>query len=287
MSGTLYIVSTPIGNLEDITLRALRVLREVSLICAEDSRVTRKLLSHYDIHTPQLSLHDHSLPARLEAVAVRLEAGDDVAVVTDAGTPGISDPGFQIVRLCVERGIPVASVPGACAAIAALSISGLPLARFVFQGFLSRQRSERLGTLRAIRDDDRCTVIYEAPTRVRATLDEIIAELGPERPMAVAREITKRFEEVVRGTAAEVAGRLAESAPRGEFVLIVGPSVLPGPGERAATVDPMQEVMRQVAQGASLRDAVRATASSHGVPRRELYARALRELVPPSADPNT
>ena len=216
----LYVVATPIGNLEDVTLRALRVLREVDVIAAEDTRRTRKLLARYEIHTPLTSYHEGNERAKAEALAQRLEAGDSVALVSDAGTPTISDPGYRLVRAAADKGLPVTPVPGASAAVAALSVCGLATDRFVFQGFLPSRRGRRKEKLQELREDPRTAVYYEAPRRVRDTLSDMREVLG-DRAALVGRELTKAHEELLRGTLSELAERLDRDAPRGEFVIVV------------------------------------------------------------------
>lgn len=224
MAGTLYICSTPIGNLGDITLRALEVLREVDLIVGEDSRRTRKLLSHYEIHTPFLpSLYEGVERRRVGKVLGALEEGKDVALVTDAGTPLISDPGYPLVRAAVEAGIRVVPVPGPSAALAALVASGLPPDRFLFLGHLPRRAGRRRRALEELAQIPYTTVFYESPHRVLVTLEEL-ARMYPHRPLVLARELTKVHEEFIRGTCVEVLQRVKERGGlRGELVLVLGP----------------------------------------------------------------
>ena len=212
-SGTLFVVATPIGNLEDITLRALRVLKDADLIAAEDTRVTRKLLAHFDIHTPLTSYHQHTEARKVEWIVEQVARGRRVALVSDAGTPGISDPGDELITACIEAGLDVVVVPGPSAVIAALVASGLPARRFAFEGFLPRAAGERRARLEALRSEERTLLFYEAPSRVLATLEAIYQVLG-DRRVAVAREMTKRFEEVVRGRASEALGTSANTRPR-------------------------------------------------------------------------
>jgi 16S rRNA (cytidine1402-2'-O)-methyltransferase len=218
--GTLYLVATPIGNLEDITLRALRILKQVALIAAEDTRRTRHLCAHYGIATPLESYHAHSGPGKVEALLRRLLQGQDVAVVSDAGTPGISDPGEELVRLAVAAGVPVVPIPGPNAALAALTASGLPAAAFRFLGFLLARPGPRAAALQRLAEAQETLVLYEAPHRLRKTLAAMIAAWGPDRPLVVGRELTKKFEEFVRGTLAEVAAHFETHEPRGEFCLV-------------------------------------------------------------------
>jgi 16S rRNA (cytidine1402-2'-O)-methyltransferase len=219
-AATLYVVATPIGNLEDISLRALRVLREVALIAAEDTRRTRALLARHGISTPLTSYFEHNKLRRGPELVARLAAGQSVALVTDAGTPGISDPGFHLVRLARDAGIPVVPVPGPSAAIAALSAAGIPGDRFVFEGFLPVKPGRRRSRLRELAALGRPLVIYESPHRLRATLEAVAEVFGPAE-VVVARELTKQFEEFRRGTAAELLAALPAGGVRGEITLIV------------------------------------------------------------------
>jgi 16S rRNA (cytidine1402-2'-O)-methyltransferase len=218
--GTLYVVATPIGNLDDITLRALRVLGEVALVACEDTRRTRRLLSHFDIHVPVTSYFEHNKMTRGEAILRALRAGRSVALVTDAGTPGISDPGFLLVRQARADGIRVVPVPGASAVIAALSAAGEPADRFVFEGFLPVKAGRRLTRLRALRALGTTVVCYESPHRIVATLAAVALVWG-EAEIVVARELTKQFEEIVRGPAAVLRERWAEGPVRGELTLVI------------------------------------------------------------------
>ena len=217
--GTLYIVPTPIGNLEDITLRALRVLREVDLIAAEDTRTTGRLLAHFEIKTPLISYHEHNKLARLDAILQALQEGD-VALVSDAGTPGLSDPGYELIQAAVEAGIPVVPLPGASALLPALVASGLPTDHFLYLGFLPRRASKRRAALESVREHPYTLVFYEAPHRLLETLADLADVLG-DRRVAVARELTKLHEEIWRGTLTGALERFRERPPRGEITLIV------------------------------------------------------------------
>ena len=219
--GTLYLVPTPVGNLEDITLRALRILKEVDLILAEDTRTSGMLLKHYEIKNRLCAHHKFNEHQTAEAFAARIEAGENVALISDAGTPAISDPGFMLVRACAARGVRVECLPGATAFVPALVSSGLPCARFTFEGFLP-QKKGRASRLEALREETRTMIFYESPFRVVKTLHQFLETFGPERPMAAAREISKLYEECVRGTVAEVLAHFSEHEPKGEFVLLVG-----------------------------------------------------------------
>ena len=219
MSGTLYIVSTPIGNHEDITLRAVRVLGEVSLVAAEDTRTSGNLLRHLGISTPMVSYHSHNEHHRSGGLLEKLEGGANVAVVTDAGTPGISDPAYVLIRGAIDRGIPVVPIPGPSAVLPALVVSGLPTDRFLFEGFLPLKKG-RQTKWRTLALEERTIVVYESPHRVRAAVDEILEYLG-DRRIAVVRELTKKFEEVLRGRASEVRTELHLREPRGEYVIVI------------------------------------------------------------------
>ena len=220
MSGTLFVVATPIGNLEDVTLRALRVLKEVDVIACEDTRRTRALLSHFDIHTPTVSYFEHNKLVRGPQLLRQLTEGRSVALVTDAGTPGISDPGFMLVRDARAAGVSVVPVPGPAAVAAVLSAAGIPADRFVFDGFLPIKPGRRVNRLTALRELDTTIVLYESPHRILATLDAIATVFG-EREIVVAREVTKQFEEIVRAAAAAHHERLAAAGVRGEFTIVI------------------------------------------------------------------
>lgn len=216
----LFVIPTPVGNLEDITLRALRLLREVNLILAEDTRTTSVLLHHYDIHTPMLSHHKFNEHQTVDAIVERLQKGESVALVSDAGTPAISDPGFLLVRACVAADIEVECLPGATAFVPALVDSGLPCDRFCFEGFLP-QKKGRQTKLTELAAETRTMIFYESPFRVLKTLEQLVACLGNDRKASVSREISKKFEETVRGTLAELVQHFKEHPPKGEFVIVV------------------------------------------------------------------
>jgi 16S rRNA (cytidine1402-2'-O)-methyltransferase len=220
VSGTLYVVATPIGNLEDVTARALRVLKEVDVVACEDTRRTRALLTRFDIHTPTVSYYEHNKLSRGPQLLRQLAEGRSIALVTDAGTPGISDPGFLLVRDARAEGVRVVPVPGASAVAAALSAAGVPADRFVFDGFLSVKPGRRLNRLKALRDLETTVVLYESPHRIVATLTAI-GEVFGDTPIVVARELTKQFEEIVTAPAAAHLERLAAGPVRGEFVVVI------------------------------------------------------------------
>jgi 16S rRNA (cytidine1402-2'-O)-methyltransferase len=262
---SLYVVATPIGNLEDISLRALRVLREASLIAAEDTRKTKRLLNAYDIKTPLTSYYEHNKLAKLETILAGLEKGD-VALVSEAGMPGISDPGYELIAEAARRGVPVVPVPGANAAVTALAASGLPTDRFTFAGFLPSRAAARRKALAGLADEPGTLVLYEAPHRVAAALGDILTVLG-DRRLAVCRELTKLHEEVFRGTVQEAVRRF--TAPRGEFTLVVE-----GRGSRARpamTADIAGRLDQLRRGGATAREAVAAVAGATGLSRKELY----------------
>lgn len=267
----MYLVATPIGNLGDITVRALDILRRADLIACEDTRVTRKLLSHYGIDAPTTAYHDHNASAALPGLIKRLQKGEIVALVSDAGTPLISDPGYRLVQACVAEDISVVTVPGAVAAVAALTVSGLPTDSFMFAGFLPAKQSARRHRLDQLADVPAALVFYEAPRRVPAALADMAERLG-DRPAAVVRELTKVYEEVQRGTLAELSARFEKSGPpRGEVVLVVGP-----PAPRAALDDRAVDALLEPALAKmSLRDAVDHVAAASGRQRRDVYQRAL------------
>jgi len=274
-SGTLYVVGTPIGNLEDVTLRALRVLREVDLIAAEDTRVTRKLLARYELHTPITSYHQNSPPAKLASLVRRLRQGANIAVVSDAGMPGISDPGAELIAACLAAGVAVVAVPGPTAVMTALVVSGLAGERFAFHGFLPSRKAARRRALQGLRERAETLVFYEAPHRLQTCLADM-QEIFGDRRAAAARELTKVHEEVVRGRLSELAAHFAAAKPRGEITLIVegagAPAAQPRDFDAAGA-----EVRRLVGEGTSLRDAARQVAAATGLPRGRLYQAALEE----------
>jgi 16S rRNA (cytidine1402-2'-O)-methyltransferase len=219
-NGILYIVSTPIGNLDDITLRALQILRNVGLIAAEDTRRTRKLLSHFDIHTPLVSYFEGNEWRRLDKLLSHLRGGKEIALVSDAGTPGISDPGYRLIHHAIENGIPVIPIPGPSAVIAALSISGLPTDRFTFIGFLPRRGGKRRKLLEKLRDLDDTSILYESPYRLPGTLEDVLGVCG-DRKIVVTRELTKAFEEVIRGRLSDVIDILRDRTIKGEITIVL------------------------------------------------------------------
>jgi len=270
--GTLYVIATPIGNLEDLTFRALRILREVDLVAAEDTRHSRKLFSHYGIGTPLTSFFQHNEAGKLERIIDDLHQGKSVALISDAGTPAIADPGFLLVRRCREEGIPVAAVPGPSAVVSALSIAGLPTDRFAFEGFLPPRTKGRRETLRRLRQEQRTTVFYEAPHRLAAALKDLVAELGEEREVAVARELTKIHEELYRGTAAAALEHFGSEKVRGEIVLMVAPAAEEQADGSEVSAGALEESLRKLsAEGLPPRQAVKQAAKEFGLPRDEVY----------------
>ncbi len=271
--GALYIVATPIGNLEDITLRALRILKEVDLIAAEDTRHTQKLLSKYDIHTPLTSYHDHNKEEKAPVLVAQILEGKNVALVSDAGTPGISDPGYFLINLAVDQKISVVPIPGATAAIAALSVSGLPTDSFVFEGFLPAKHVARLKRLQELAKEERTIIFYEAPHKIIKTVEDMLSIFG-DRNAVVTRELTKIHEETVRGTLSEVLERLKQGTIKGEFTITVH-----GASESAkqADMDP-KEYLRNLMlhRGLTKKDAIVVAAKELGIPRKEVYKESLK-----------
>ena len=274
MSGTLYLVATPIGNLGDFSPRAVETLNQVDFIAAEDTRVSVKLLNHFQIKKPLVSYHEHNHVTAGQSILSRLEAGESCALVTDAGTPAISDPGEDLVRLCAQAQVPVIAIPGCCAGISALAVSGLPTGRFVFEGFLTVNKKSRRERLEVLKAEERTMIFYEAPHKLLTTLEDLSAAFGPERQVALCRELTKLHEETRRTTLGEAAAWYRETAPKGEFVLVVAGA----PPRQAAAVS-LEEAVSQVlvlrAQGMRLKDAAKEVAEHTGLSKNELYAAAL------------
>lgn len=271
MSGTLYIIGTPIGNMEDITLRQLRMLEEVDFICAEDTRVTLKLLNHYEIKKQLVSFHEHSSAADAEQIIGRLAAGESCGVVTDAGMPCISDPGEVLVKLCAEKGIDVKVVPGPSAVVSAVALSGLGARRFMFEGFLPVPKKERAERLELLRGETGLMVFYEAPHKLRQTLGDLAEFFGGDRRIALCRELTKIHEEVLRLTLSEACSYYSENEPKGEFVLVLeGAS---GAEDGGITIDQaLEQVRRLVDMGERPVDACKAVAKESGLRKSDIYA---------------
>jgi 16S rRNA (cytidine1402-2'-O)-methyltransferase len=266
--GHLYVVSTPIGNLEDITLRALRILREASLIAAEDTRTTKRLLDHFDIGTPLTSYHEHNKLSKLDAILSALQTGD-VALVSDAGTPGLSDPGYDLIRAAIDHAIPVIPLPGPSALLPALVSSGLSADSFLYLGFLPRKTSLRRDAIRSIAAFPYTLVLYEAPHRLLETLADLFDVLGP-RPIAIARELTKLHEEIWRGTVDTALTYFGQSEPRGEFVLVIAGA--PNLPEQVWTEEQVKEALAmRLAAGEPRSTAARAVADEARWPRRVVY----------------
>ena len=272
--GRLIVCATPIGNLEDASPRLARALAEADLIACEDTRQTRKLLAHLGVTTRMTSYHEVGEKERAKELAERVATGLRLALVSDAGTPAVSDPGYHLVAACVERGVTVEVVPGPSAALAALVVSGLPTDRFVFEGFPPRRPGQRDRRLAELATEPRTMVFFEAPHRVLATLDAMVAAFGPDRPAAAVRELTKVHEQVLRGPLGTIRDELAGQGPRGELTLVVGGA----PAGGAAQANPATlaaEVATMVEAGTSTRDAVTAVAEATGAPRRRVYQAVL------------
>ena len=274
MAGTLYLVATPIGNLGDLSPRAVETLAGADFIAAEDTRVSVKLLNHFDIKKPLVSYHEHNRATAGQAILTRLLGGETCALVTDAGTPAISDPGQELVALCAENGVTVQAIPGCCAAITALAVSGLDTRRFTFEGFLPSGKKERRTALEELTGEVRTMVFHEAPHRLRAALADMAEVLG-DRPIALCRELTKLHEETVRTTLAQAAAYYAANEPRGEHVLVVaGRAKQQGP--QLTLEQGVERVLRLREDGMRMKDAVRQVADDTGLSRNDLYDAALK-----------
>lgn len=273
---TLCLVPTPIGNLSDISPRARQALADADFIAAEDTRVALRLLNHLELKKPLVSYYEHNKEGSGPKIVARILTGQRCALVSDAGSPAISDPGEDLVRLCAEAGIPVTAIPGPCAAITALSISGLPTGRFCFEGFLSTNKKSRQAHLDGLRSETRTMIFYEAPHKLTTTLADLSAAFGAERRISLCRELTKLHEEVLRTTLGEAAAYYAEHAPRGEFVLIVEGAAPLAP-EAVSEADALEAVRALIGQGLSRKDAVRRVSEQTGIPKNELYNAAVRE----------
>ena len=273
MAGVLYIVATPIGNLEDVTLRALRVLKEVDLIAAEDTRHTQKLLSHYDIRTPLTSYHEHNERTKARQLVERLLQGQNIALVTDAGVPAISDPGYRIIIEAISAGIQVTPIPGPSALTAVLSVSGLPTDRFVFEGFLPAKKKQRRDRLEALRGETRPLVCFEAPHRLLESLRDIHELLG-DREVVVAREVSKVYEEFLRGLASEMIDKLAGREIRGELTLVIKGSAGESPISEALL---SAEIRKLKGEGMRVKEIAELLSERYGYSKKEIYRLALEQ----------
>lgn len=271
MSGIFYIIGTPIGNMEDITLRQLETLKNVDFVCAEDTRVTMKLFNRYDIKKPLVSFHEHSSPAAAEGIISRLAAGESCGIVTDAGMPCISDPGEVLVRMCAENNIEVRAVPGPSAVVTAVALSGLPASRFTFEGFLPVPKKQRTERLEQLHSETGLMVFYEAPHKLRGTLADLSGFFGSDRKISICRELTKIHEEVLRFTLGEAVEYYSVHEPRGEYVLVVQGT----DGNTSSQLTPeeaMKQVEKLVAMGERPVDACKAVAKECGMKKGDLYS---------------
>ena len=276
MSGTLYLVATPIGNLGDFSPRAVETLERVDFIAAEDTRVSIKLLNHFEIKKPLVSYHEHNTVSAGQSILARLLSGESCALVTDAGTPAVSDPGEDLVRLCAENGVEVLSIPGCCAAVNALAVSGLPTRRFTFEGFLTVNKKDRRKHLESLKNEERTMIFHEAPHKLLNTLEDMTEAFSESRRISLCRELTKLHEETRRCTLGEAVAYYTENAPKGEFVL-----VLEGAEPREETAVSLEDAVAQVlelkAQGMRLKDAAKEVAAHTGLSKNDLYAAALEK----------
>ena len=280
MQGTLYLCATPIGNLEDMTFRAVRVLKEADLIAAEDTRNSIRLLNHFEIHTPMTSYHEYNKFDKGRELVARLQKGENIALITDAGMPGISDPGEELVKMCAEAGITVTALPGACACVTALTLSGLGTRRFAFEAFLPSDKRERRTVLEGLKDETRTIVLYEAPHRLVRTLEELLETLGNRR-MSVCRELTKKHETIFRTDLENALAHYQAEEPRGECVLVLeGKTAEELQKEKQDAwkeMTPEEHVSMYEAQGIARKEAMRLAARDRGVSRREIYQALLSE----------
>ena len=275
MTGTLYLCATPIGNLEDMTFRVVRTLKEVDLIAAEDTRNSIKLLNHFDIHTPMTSYHEYNRIEKAHVLVEKLKEGQNIALITDAGTPGISDPGEDLVRICQEEGVPVTSLPGACACVTALTLSGLPTRRFCFEAFLPAEKKDRQQVLAELKEESRTMIIYEAPHRLVKTLKELGQVLGEDRRLTVCRELTKKHETAFTTTFAEAVSYYEGNEPKGECVLVAeGKSremirrEEQGKWEQMSIPEHMEYYLNQ---GMEKKEAMKCVAKDRGIGKRDVY----------------
>lgn len=279
-TGTLYLCATPIGNLEDITYRVLRTLKEVDLIAAEDTRSSIRLLNHFEIKTPMTSYHEYNKIEKAYQLVAKMREGKNIALITDAGTPGISDPGEDIVRICYEEGIPVTSLPGAAACITALTMSGLPTRRFAFEAFLPKDKKEHQAVLEELKTETRTIIIYEAPHHLVRTLQELSDTLGGERRLTICRELTKRHEEKLQMTLADSLSYYEVNEPRGEYVLIIaGRSREEMKKEEQAGWEALsleEHMAHYESQGIDRKEAMKRVAKDRGVSKRDIYQALLK-----------
>jgi 16S rRNA (cytidine1402-2'-O)-methyltransferase len=284
MSGTLYLVATPIGNLGDFSPRAVETLNSVDFIAAEDTRVSIKLLTHFGIKKPLISYFEHNRILSGEKIIARLLSGESAALVSDAGMPAISDPGEDLVRLCSENGVPVVVIPGPCAAVSALALSGLPSQRFTFEGFLSTSRKARSEHLESLRYEERTMIIYEAPHKLCTTLEDLRAVFGGDRQISLCREITKLHEETIRGTIDEAISIYKEKPPKGEYVLVIRGKAL-----RAGPSVTLEQALERLGfyrdEGNSLKQAARFASQDTGFSKNELYNLALEYMTEEKENP--
>jgi len=276
MAGTLYLVPTPIGNLGDISQRMADTLAQADFIAAEDTRVSIKLLNHLGLKKPMVSYHRHNTETGGQAVISRLMAGENCALVTDAGMPAISDPGEELVAECAALDIPVVVIPGPCALVAALAVSGQPTGRFTFEGFLPMNKKNRKAHLESLRKEERTMIFYEAPHKLCATLEDLSRAFGEDRPISLCRELSKLHEEVIRTTLGEAVERYEAQQPKGEFVLVVR-GAQPQEEQEVTLEDGLAMVERLREQGLSMRDAVKQAAKDLGLPRNQLYELAVSQ----------
>lgn len=273
-ASTLYLVATPIGNLSDISERALKVLSEVDFIAAEDTRNSLRLLTHFGITKPLISYYEHNKKERGEEIIERLRSGQTCALITDAGTPAISDPGEDLVRLCAENGIVVTAIPGACAMVNALALSALSTSRFVFEGFLPIQKKERKERLEVLRSEERTFILHEAPHKLKTTLEDLAKTLGEDRKIALCRELTKLNEEIIRTTIGEACELYNSREPRGEYVLVIegGNGAVHTENDALAMLSPADAVEKLCSEGMSKNQAIKTVAQSRGISRNQLYS---------------
>jgi 16S rRNA (cytidine1402-2'-O)-methyltransferase len=278
---TLYVVGTPIGNLEDITFRAVRILQTVDIIAAEDTRHTGKLLQHFQVKTPQVSYHEHNRTSRIPELLEHLVNDKAIALVSDAGMPGISDPGYELVKACIEAGISVVPIPGPSAAITALSAAGLPTDRFVFEGFLPAKTQQRQEHLESLQTESRTLIFYESPHRLRDTLQDLAEVWGSDRQIVLGRELTKLYEEFWRGTIAEAIAHYSQREPQGEYTLVV--AGIPASQPQLTEEQLKAELKLLINQGISRSQASRQLAKFTSLPRRQLYQLALSLVLTPES----